>query len=261
MEFETILFDIDARGVVTLTLNRPQKHNAINSEMIDDIMRAVDHINAMDNVRVVVLRGSGQTFCAGGDLAWMQEQARKDRAGKKQEAHKLATMLAKLDDLPVPLLARVHGAAYGAGVGLMCVSDVVFSAVDAKFGLTETKLGLIPATIGPFVVRRVGEGFARRIYFTGSSFDVDFAMRCSAVSHACDESELDVLVNKEIAKIMTCAPGATAIAKAQCRTFYGNAASSFIDDSVELLADRWESDEVRDGIHAFFEKSVPAWVR
>ena len=156
--YETIQIDIDAAGVATLTLSRPDKHNALSGEMIAEIHAAATAFDGDDRVRVVVLRGAGRSFCAGGDLAWMKAQINATPEDRAAAAKKLAAMLGAVNSLSKPVIAAVQGAAFGGGVGLACVSDKVIASEAATFGLTETKLGLIPATIGPYVLARMGRG-------------------------------------------------------------------------------------------------------
>ena len=167
MSFETIRVAADADGIATITLNRPDKHHAMNAAMIAELTEAAAALGADARVRAVVLAASGPSFCAGGDLEWMRGQQAADRAGKIAEARRLSAMLAALNALPKPLIARVQGNVYGGGVGLLAVSDIAIGAEGIRLALTETRLGLIPATIGPFVLRRMGEGLARQVFFSG----------------------------------------------------------------------------------------------
>jgi len=148
-DYKAIALDVDPRGVATLTLNRPEKHNALNAEMIAELTHAANEISQNASIRAVILASTGKSWCAGGDLSWMQAQAKNSRSERETEGRKLADMLHALNSLPQFLISRVHGGAYGGGVGLMSVSDVVVAVENAPFGLTETKLGLTPATIGP----------------------------------------------------------------------------------------------------------------
>ena len=259
MGYETIRVGVDARGVAELVLSRPDKHNAMDARMIGEMSEAAQALDGDAAVRVVVLSGAGKTFCAGGDLGWMRNQAGRDRAGRMAEARTLAAMLGRWDALSKPVIGRVHGAAYGGGLGLIAVCDVVVAAADCRFALTETRLGLIPATIGPFVVRRLGEAFARQVFFTARPFGTDFLIRAGMVSRACPIEGLDAAVAEEVAAVLDCAPGAVAAAKALCRKLAGSAATDWAEATAETLADRWESDEARLGIEAFFAKGVPPW--
>jgi methylglutaconyl-CoA hydratase len=255
MKFETISIDKDARGIATITLNRPDKHNALNALMIHELTSAAIRLSAEKPILAVVLAAQGPSFCAGGDLNWMREQAAKDRFGKVEEARALATMLQTLNDMPKPLIGRVQGPAYGGGVGLMAVCDIVIAAETARFALTETRLGLIPATIGPFVVRRMGEGYARQVFFTARPFDAAFALRSGLVSSIAGEGELDAMVENEIAFILKTKPGAVAAAKALCLSLGGAAHASQFELTAGALADRWETQEAQAGIAAFLSKA------
>ena len=163
----------DARGVVQVTLNAPDKRNALSGQMIADLTALAADLATDPTVRVVVLAGMGTTFCAGGDLTWMQAQINADRATRMLEATKLAQMLRALNEMPKPLIGRIHGGAYGGGVGLVAICDCALAADSTRFGLTETKLGLIPATISPYVIARMGEGAARQVFMSARIFGAE----------------------------------------------------------------------------------------
>lgn len=256
-DYGTIRVEMDTRGVASVTLARSAKHNAMDARMIAELSAAAEVLGQSQSVRAVVLRADGKTFCAGGDLNWMREQAEKDRAGKLTEARTLANMLAAWNALPKPVIARVQGNSFGGGLGLMSVSDIVIAAPEARFGLTEVRLGLIPATIGPFVVRRLGEGYARQVFFNAKSFGTDFAFRAGLVSRISED--LDEAVEEECAAILKCAPGAVADAKALCLRLGGMEIERLVETTVEALADRWETEEAQAGIDAFFAKRTPPW--
>ena len=257
--YETIRLEQDARGVARLTLARGDSHNALNATMIRELSAAAARLAADASVRVVVLAGEGKTFCAGGDLGWMREQTEKDRAGRMAAASELAGMLRHLDCLPKPLIARVQGAAYGGGVGLMSVCDLVVASASARFALTEVRLGLIPATIGPYVIRRIGEGAARRLMLNGSTVDADLARALGLVSVIATDDVLDGAVEAEVGEFLKCAPGAIAEAKALCRHLARNPASDHTSWTAERLADRWETQEAREGIDCFLARQTPSW--
>jgi methylglutaconyl-CoA hydratase len=195
--FETIRVEIGDDGIARLTLNRPEKHHAMNAAMIAELTDAAALLGADRGVRAVVLAATGPSFCAGGDLDWMRAQAAADRAGKIAEASRLSAMLSALDALPKPLIARVQGNVYGGGVGLVAVADVAIAAEGIRLALTETRLGLIPATIGPFVVRRMGQGMARQVYFTGAAFGTDFALRAGLLHEVGPVDELDDRIRRQ----------------------------------------------------------------
>ena len=219
MSLTTIRLDTDADGIATLTLDRPAKHHAMNAAMIAELTEAAATLGADARVRAVVLAATGPSFCAGGDLDWMRAQAAADRAGKIAEAGRLSTMLATLDALPKPLIARVQGHVYGGGVGLLAVADIAIAAEGVRLALTETRLGLVPATIGPFVVRRMGQGFARQVFFSAAPFGTDLALRAGLLHEVCPADRLDARVKRQTDAILAAAPGAVAAAKALCLGF------------------------------------------
>jgi methylglutaconyl-CoA hydratase len=253
MAYSTITVATDARGIATLTLARPEKHNAMNREMMVEITEAAKVLGADETVRAVVLAAAGKSFCAGGDLNWMRAQAAQDRAGKIAEARVLANMLATLNVLPKPLIARVEGNAYGGGIGMMAVCDIVVALEGLRFALTETKLGLIPATIGPFVLRRMSETYARQVFFTAKTFGTDLALRSGLVSSVCSENEMDAAIEAEIKPILQAAPGAVAQAKELLRHMQGYDVERDIELTINALADRWETDEAQQRIAAFLK--------
>lgn len=256
----TIRIEEDRRGVARLVLARPQKRNAMSGEMISEITAAADRLGASGTVRVVVLEAEGPVFCAGGDLGWMRAQMAADSATRAREAAALAGMLKMLNELPKPLVGKVHGDAFGGGVGLMAVCDVAVAADSARFGLTETRLGLIPATIGPYVVARMGEARARRVFFSARIFGAREAERLGLVARVVPSEGLDDATEAEVAPYLACAPGAVAEAKALVRRLGGLADDAAIRRSVEALVARWESAEAEEGTKAFFEKRDPPWM-
>lgn len=257
MSFETIDVSLDERGVARVALNLPEKRNALSGKMIAELTAFAGEVRGL---RAVVLEGRGKVFCAGGDLDWMRQQIDASRATRMAEARKLAGMLRALNEMPVPLIVRVHGGAFGGGVGLACVADVTIAASDAKFGLTETRLGLIPATIGPYVLARIGEGNARRVFMSARLFDAEEAERLGVVARVVDPGALDDAVDAEIAPYLKVAPGAVASAKALARQLGPRIDEDVIEATIEHLADVWETDEAAHGIDTFLSKSAPKWI-
>ncbi|MGO4907116.1 crotonase/enoyl-CoA hydratase family protein [Pseudorhodobacter sp. W20_MBD10_FR17] len=259
MEFKTLLLKIDPRGVATLTLARPDKRNALSAQMIDELTQAAQALGADPSVRLVVLAAQGGSFCAGGDLAWMQDQMAADSTTRADAARKLAQMLAALNALPKPLIGRIHGQAYGGGVGLISVCDAAIGVPEARFGLTETRLGLIPATIGPYVLARVGQANARRIFASSRIFDADEALRINLLARIVTPDALDAAVEDEVAPYLACAPRAVAEAKALLRKLAPQPTQEDVEASIAALVTRWQSDEAALGIAAFFAKEKPGW--
>jgi len=261
MDYQTLSLVADGRGVLTLTLERPEKRNALSSLMIAELSHALDAATQHGGARVLVLTGRGVAFCAGGDLDWMRQQFSATRAERMDEARKLATLLRQLNELPLPVIARVAGDAYGGGVGLLCTADVVVASDQARFGLTETRLGLIPATIGPYVIARLGEGVARRVFMSGRIFAADEAVRLGVVSRLCPIGDLDAAVESEIVPCLAAAPGAVAAAKALARSLGPVIDEAVIEHTIGQLADIWETDHAREGVGAFFERRPPSWIK
>lgn len=261
MSFSTLLLDTDARGVTTLALNRPDKHNALNGAMIGELQTAAAMLAADPAVRVVVLTGVGSSFCAGGDIDWMRQQMAASRQQRMAEARLLAEMLGALNTLPKPLIGSVQGQAFGGGVGLMSVCDVAVGVEGTKFGLTETRLGLIPATIGPYVVARMGEALARRVVMSARLFDASEAVELGLLARAVPTQVLDAAIEAEVAPYLSAAPGAVARAKGLVRRLGPAIDRAVIEETIAALADAWESDEAREGIAAFFEKRKPKWAQ
>lgn len=261
MRYETIILEREESGLTRLTLNRPEKHHAFDATMISELHHAADQIAADEACHAVLIASDGPSFCAGGDLGWMKTQFEADRAGKMAEARKLAMMLKAFHDLDKPVICRVQGQAFGGGLGLMAVSDIVVASSDARFALTETKLGLIPATIGPFVIAKIGGAAARSVFITGSMMSTARAERLGLVSIAVDHEGLDDAVQKEVKTALTAAPGAMARAKEMLRMITSPTLDQEIDQAIIHLADCWESDETVAGITAFFNKEKAGWIK
>jgi methylglutaconyl-CoA hydratase len=258
-QYETLSITIDARGVAYVALNLPDKRNALSAQMIADLTDMALTLGAATSTRAIVLSGAGKVFCAGGDLAWMQAQISADRAGRMAEARKLAMMLNALNEMPTPLIGRLHGGAFGGGVGIACVCDVALADDATSFGLTETKLGLIPATIGPYVLARLGEGNARHVFMSSRIFSASEAQTLGVIARAVPLASLDDAVEAEVAPYLAVAPAAVGAAKALARALGPRIDASVIDDTIRRLADTWEGEEAAHGINAFLSKTPPRW--
>ncbi|MDA9612529.1 crotonase/enoyl-CoA hydratase family protein [Paracoccaceae bacterium] len=256
MNFETLLFNQDKRGVVSLTLNRPEKRNALSAKMIEELTGFTSKLTP--DIRAVVIQGAGKLFCTGGDLDWMNNQIKADRLTRISEARKLAMMLKALNEIPVPLIGKLHGAAYGGGVGLACVCDFVISSSNVKFGFTETRLGLIPSTIGPYVVGKMGEAKAREVFMSGQTFNEVEAKKLNIVSEISEN--LDQSVESHLNPYLQTAPKAVGEAKALLRSLGPRIDEQVIEGTIERLADIWEGEEASHGIDAFLNKTKPRWI-
>lgn len=259
MTYETISLRMDNRGIAYLTLNVPEKRNAMSAKMIAELHDFATGIGADINTRAVVLTGAGKMFCAGGDLNWMKAQMDADRATRMSEARKFANMLRALNEMPTPMIGRIHGSAFGGGVGLACICDIAVAEEGTKFALTETRLGLNPATIGPYVVARLGEGIARRVFMSARVFEADEAREIGLIAEIAPADALDAAVEKYVAPYLSVAPGAVGSGKKLLRFLGPRIDDAVIDVTIEHLADCWESEEAREGIEAFLNKRPPRW--
>lgn len=257
--YETLNVVRNDNGVVTVSLNRPEKRNALSTEMIAELTHMAGTIGQDPSTRVVVLTGEGEVFCAGGDLTWMQAQIEADRATRMVEARKIAEMLRACNTMKAPMIARIAGNAFGGGLGLMCVCDVVIAAEGTTFGLTETKLGLIPATIGPYVIARMGEGVARRVFMSSRIFGAAEAVEFGVVSRVVPRAELDAEIARECAPYLKVSGAAVGAAKSLARYLGPQIDDAVIDETIKRLADTWETDDAKEGIAAFLEKRKPRW--
>lgn len=256
---QTLALRRDPRGIVTITLNLPDRRNVLSPAMIEELTVAARSLGHDPAVRAVVLSGAGPIFCAGGDLDWMEAQIHADRPQRLREARKLADMLRALNELPKPLIGRLHGGAYGGGLGLASICDVAIAAQGTRFCFSETRLGIIPATIGPYVLARMGEGCARRVFMSARPFDAVEAQALGLVARVVAEAELDAAIQAEVTPYLSCAPLAVAQAKALARALGPRIDDAVIEESVRRLADVWEGTEAKAGIRAFLEKRPAPW--
>ena len=260
MNFETISVSVDRRGVAALTLRRHAQHNALSGLMIRELAVVAGLLGEDKGVRLIVLTGEGESFCAGGDLNWMKEQITATREERISEARRLALMLKALRDLPKPLIARVNGQAYGGGVGLISVCDAAIAVEGARFGLTETRLGLIPATISPYVAARIGPAAFLRLATSARLFDSGAAERIGLLSGIVVPEALDKAVEAEIAPYFSASPEAVAASKALAHALAPPIDEKLIEMTLTRLADIWETPEAAEGIAAFLEKRKAKWV-
>ncbi len=261
MSDSTVTSSIDSRGVATIAMNRPEKHNAFDDAVIAELRSAFDAIAANDAVRVVVLAAEGKSFSAGGDLGWMKRMAEYDYEDNLADARLLADMLKALYDLPQPTIARVQGAAYGGAVGLVSCCDMAVASERATFALSEVKIGLVPATISPYVIRAIGERAARRYFCTGERFTADKALQLGLVSEVVDSEGLDAALEHLVHALLQNGPQAVRQAKQLVSEVAGQAITpSLVEGTCELIARIRTSDEGQEGLGAFLEKRAAAWM-
>lgn len=249
-------------SVVRVMLSRPEVRNAFNAELIGDLHDTFAGLadEPPETLRAVVLAGDGQAFCAGADVAWMRASLALSVEDNEADARRMAEMLDVVDACPVPVIARVHGAALGGGMGLCAVADVVLAAADTVFGFTETKLGILPAVISPFVMARIGEGQARALFPTGERFDAERAQRIGLAHEVlADSAALDARVNAVVDELLSAGPTAARAAKAVIRDQRGVDAAARRSLTVSAIARQRVSPEGQEGLSAFLEKRPPSW--
>ena len=251
------------QGVVArVWLARPEVHNAFDASLIRELMQTFRSLAREDGdrLRAVVLAGDGPSFSAGADVAWMRASLELDREANEQDAMKLAKMLDAIDACPVPVIARVHGAALGGGMGLCAVSDLVIAEAGTRFGFTETRLGIVPAVIAPFVIAKVGETHARALFPGGRRFDAVRALRIGLVHEVVEGIDaLDEAVESAVADILAAGPNAARAAKAIIREVRGLPHESTRWHTARRTAALRTSVEGQEGLRAFLEKRVPGW--
>jgi methylglutaconyl-CoA hydratase len=247
-------------AVLWLTLNRPDLRNAFDEEAIERLDAAAASAANSPELRAVVLAGAGSVFCAGADLAWMAKAIAYTQRENLADAEDLARMLERLDTLSMPVIGRVQGAALGGGVGLAAICDIVVAAEDAVFALSEVKLGILPAVIAPYVIRKIGVSAARELFLTGSRFSAARAREIGLVHDVVPAAMLDEAVERRIAEIRSSGPGAVGVAKALLREIAGIHPNDVIGLTTSTIAAQRVSPEGQEGMRAFLEKRKPGWI-
>ncbi|GIL03899.1 MAG: enoyl-CoA hydratase/isomerase family protein [Burkholderiaceae bacterium] len=260
MDYETLELSINHR-VAVVWLAREKVRNAFNETMIAELTRVFSTLGADAGVRAIVLAAKGPAFCAGADLDWMRRMAGYSHEDNRRDALALADMLRTIDSCPKPVIARVHGDAYAGGMGLVAVADVAIAALPANFCLSETKLGLIPATIGPYVIRAIGARAARRYFLTAERFDSGEAFRLGLVHNITPPEQLDPTINELLGALMHTSIHAVGEAKKLVRDLAGRPLDdALVADTAERIAAIRASDDGREGVRAFLDKRKPRWL-
>jgi methylglutaconyl-CoA hydratase len=251
-------------GVVArVTLDRPDVHNAFNATVIAELRSTFAALarEGPTELRAVVLAGAGPSFCAGADVAWMRAAMQLDVEGNEQDAMAMADMFEAIDTCPVPIVARVHGAALGGGMGLCAVSDIVIAESGSRFGFTETRLGILPAVISPFVIAKIGESHARALFPGGRRFDAIRSQRIGLVHEVVEgEAALDAAVDAAVSDVLAAGPTAARAAKSIVREVRGLGHGSSKWHTARVIARQRTSPEAQEGFRAFDEKRSPSWV-
>jgi methylglutaconyl-CoA hydratase len=251
---------VDRGSITTVTLNRPDVRNAFNEDMIEQLTAFAGSVPADGSIRAVVLRGAGPTFSAGADVQWMGKMIGFSHEENLADARKAAQMFLALDSLPVPLIGRIHGAALGGGSGLAAVCDVVIAADDAVFGFTEVVLGILPAMISPYVVRKIGLSAARELCLTGERFGAARARDIGLVHKAVPAADLDSAVDAQLALFHKAAPSAIARTKQLLAGVAGRRPADVLALTVENIAHQRVSPEGQEGLRAFLDKRPASWI-
>jgi methylglutaconyl-CoA hydratase len=258
-QYRTLTIDRDARGVATVTMDRPEVRNAFDAVLIAELAQAAGELGADDGVRVVVLTGAGEVFSAGADLSWMSSMRGWTLEENVADSTRMNDMFRTLYDLPKPLVGRINGHALGGGTGLTAVCDIAIAVEGARFGFTEVVLGLAPAVISPYVVRKVGRSFARSVFVTGERFGADRALTAGLVHQVVGRGELDEAVADAVARCLRAGPVAAAAAK-RLPDLALQPLDEAAQETVRIIAGLRVGDEGQEGMAAFFEKRAPAWL-
>ena len=259
MATDKIRINID-NHIAHVILTQPEKHNAFDDSVIMDLTNAFDLVTKDPNIRVLVLGGEGKSFSAGADLEWMRRMSDYNEIENLTDAKSMANMLKTLNDCPKPTIARVHGAAYGGGVGLIACCDIAIATENAKFCLSETKLGLAPSTISPYVINAISEKYARRFFLTAEVFDSYTAKEIGLISMVTNNNKIDEEIDLLINNLLENGPMAIAACKELINVVgKGNPKHNIIDYTANHIAKLRASDEGKEGINAFLEKRKPIW--
>lgn len=257
-KYNTIKFEVRDK-VARITFNRPEVRNAFNSEMISEISSLFAEINTRDDIRVVVMTGEGKAYCAGADLKWMVDVLNYSYDENLEDSKNLAGMFYNINNCPFPTIARVNGAAIGGGCGLVAVCDIVIASNKALFSLSEVKIGLVPACISPYVIRRMGDRYSREYFLTGERIGVEKALAAGLVNEVVSEDELDAAVDRRVKRLLSSGPKALAWCKQLLQNVPSMPEKEAGEYTAEVIAKLRMGDEGQEGMKAFFEKRKPNW--
>ncbi|NGP53939.1 enoyl-CoA hydratase-related protein [Thioalkalivibrio sp. XN8] len=260
---DNVLLELDRRGIATLTLNRPEVHNAFDAALVQRLTELLVAVKERGAARAVVLTGAGRSFSAGADLNWMRAMAACTEEENFEDALQLADLMALLNSMPLPTVARVNGHAYGGGVGLLACCDLVLASNEARFALSEVRLGLVPAVISPYVIAAIGERNARRLFLSGEAMNAKLARRVGLVHEIAKPNRLDAALEDQLGMLLRGGPVALRESKQLIATVTGHQLSA--DDALkrrtaEIIAQLRGSAEGQEGLAAFLEKREPAWI-
>ncbi len=260
MEYTTVKYE-KRDSVGYINFNRPEIHNAFNSTVIDEMAHLFSALQKDDDLRLVVLTGEGKSFCAGADLNWMRSVIDQSFEENLNESNRLADLFYQIYTFRRPVIGRINGAAIGGGTGFVAVCDIAIAARRAKFSFSEVKIGVVPACIGPYVIRKMGEGKARELFITGERMGADRAHEVGLVNKVVDDDKLDEEVNSLIEFILSSGPEAVAMAKKLVSEVPNMSPDEFKPYTAEMIARLRVSDEGQEGMDAFLNKRAPKWVK
>jgi methylglutaconyl-CoA hydratase len=258
--FETISFSVEEK-IAKVSLNRPEVHNAFNDMMIRELLQVFQEISEREDIRVAVLTGKGESFCAGADLNWMRRMINFTYEQNFEDSLKLAELFYLMYSLPKPIIAAVNGVAIGGGAGLVAVCDIAIAAEGARFSLSEVKLGLVPACISPYVIRKMGEGRCREFFLTGERATAQRALELGLVNQVVPLTQLDLAVNDKAKQLLSSGPKAIAMCKELLKNVPGMNFDKAMTYTAEMIASMRIGDEGQEGMNAFLEKRKPRWAQ
>lgn len=254
-----VLIHTTAAGIATVTINRAEHRNAFTMATVEALAETFSDLGARTAVRAVVLTGAGRAFSAGGDLNWMRGVLQDPDGIGREGAGRISRLLEEIDQMPCPVIARVNGAAFGGGFGLICAADIAIASTDASFGLSEVRLGIVPGSISPFVLRRLGPAAARAFCLTGAALDTGTALRAGLIHRAVAPDDLDHAVDEVLAAILQSSPVAIATSKRLMREMSAAPQQDWAGLGLDAIAAAWKTEDAREGIGAFLEKRAPSW--
>lgn len=260
MEFTTLKFE-KKDNIARIIFNRPEIHNAFNSTVISEMSTIFYHIAKADNLRAAVLTGAGKSFCAGADLNWMKSVKDQGYETNLNESNSLADLFYQIYTCKLPVIGRINGAAIGGGTGFVALCDIAIAAKSAVFSFSEVKIGLVPACIGPYVIKKMGEGRTRELFITGERMTAERALQVGLVNKVVDDDMLDTSVNELLDSILSSGPYAIAMAKKLINEIPGMSPDDFRPFTAEMIARLRVSEEGQEGMDAFLNKRKPKWAK
>lgn len=258
-EYQTIKYVKDKR-VGRIYFNRPEIHNAFNATVIDEMSDLFDQLADDKELRVIVLTGEGKSFCAGADLNWMRSVVDQSFDENLNESNRLADLFYKIYSFKLPVIGRINGAAIGGGTGFVAVCDIAIASKTAQFSFSEVKIGVVPACIAPYVIKKMGEGKARELFITGERMPADRAYDVGLVNKFVDDDQLDETVEKMVQSVLSSGPEAVAMAKKLVSEVPAMSPDEFKSYTAEMIARLRISDEGQEGMDAFLNKRKPKWI-